>query len=379
MKKYKTIMFLLLLIIGLVNVNCSDNLNEETPENKLISFSIQANDKSYTAVIDTNDKKVSIGGIEYTSDIIGVKYKLSEGATISPDPKTRIEAWGKEEKFTITSSNGNSVIYTVLLTDHKGQASEVIVFEDNFDGNSLNTSNWNIVNSGSSAWNNTAINDPLVVEVSNGTLKLKGIKNPNFTGKLQDVESIDRSSVWTGAIDSSHKFDFTYGEVEIRARIQQVPRAWPAIWLHPTDNVYGSNPNSGEIDMVESLNYDSFFYSTIHTEYHWANNRQYSNDPERYTTKAVNLTNWNIYKVEWTENKIDFILNGLVYHTFNRGNNDTVSGYLRWPFDKDFHIILSQQIGGSWVDAEANSSNWVLKESNLPVVMEIDYVKVIQK
>jgi len=256
---------------------------------------------------------------------------------------------------------------------------KVVIFEENFDGTSLDESNWTIVNGGSSAWNNTAKNDSRVVEVSNGTLKLRGIKNPNLTGNLEDVVSINRSSVWTGAIESSHKFDFTYGVVEIRAKIGQAPRAWPAIWLHATDNVYGGNPNSGEIDIVESLNYDNFYYSTIHTEYHWANNRQYSNDPERYTQKTADVKEWNVYKMVWTEDKIDFLLNDKLYHTFNRGSNNTVSGFLRWPFDKDFHFILSQQIGGGWVDGDATSNGLVLKESDLPLTMEIDYIKVTQK
>ncbi|MDO5977302.1 glycoside hydrolase family 16 protein [Flavivirga spongiicola] len=254
-----------------------------------------------------------------------------------------------------------------------------LIFEDNFNGSSINNSNWTVVFSGGSNWNNTAVDEPQVVEVSNGTLKLKGIKNPNFTGNLANVQNINRSTVWTGAIESAHKVDFTYGIVEIRARVEKAPRVWPAIWLHATDNVYGGNPDSGEIDMLESLNLDSYFYSTIHTQYHWANNRQYSNDPERYTTKTVNVDSWNVYKLEWTPNKIDFIFNGSVYHTFNKGNNNVVSGFLRWPFDKDFHIILSQQIGGGWVDSEANSKGLVLTESNLPVTMEIDYVKVYQK
>lgn len=50
--------------------------------------------------------------------------------------------------------------------------------------------------------------------------------------------------------------------------------------------------------------------------------------------------------MEWTDQKIDFLRNGVVYHTVNKGSRLYVNGLLRWPFDEEFYIILSQQIGG---------------------------------
>lgn len=266
-------------------------------------------------------------------------------------------------------------IFTIADTHRDYQ----LLWEDQFEGNAINAQYWNIEQGGSSAWNNTAIDDPRVIEVSEGTLKLKAIKNPNYTSSLSNVGTIDKNSIWTGAIDTRLKVDFKYGKVEIRARMESVPRAWPAIWLMPTHSVYGGNPNSGEIDMVERLNRDSYFYSTIHTEYHWSASNGKS-DPERYATPAAtDLDQWATYEMEWDENKIDFFRNGNKYHTFNKGESAIVGGYRRWPFDEDFYIILSQQIGGGWVDGEASSQGLVLQDSDLPYEMEIDYVKVYQR
>lgn len=252
----------------------------------------------------------------------------------------------------------------------------LLIWEDEFEGSSLNTQYWNIEKGGSSNWNNTAIDDPRVIEVSEGTLKLKAIKNPNYTGDLSSVNSIDDSNIWTGAVDTRKKVDFKYGKVEIRARLESAPRAWPALWLMPTYSVYGGNPNSGEIDIVERLNKDSYYYSTIHTEYHTSN----KGDPERYTTEsAATIDQWTVFAVEWDKDKIEFFRDGNKYHTFNKGESSTVNGLLRWPFDEEFYIILSQQIGGGWVDGEAKSQGLVLQDSDLPYQMEIDYVKVYEK
>lgn len=89
--------------------------------------------------------------------------------------------------FSTTNSKTN--VYTVQDLDYQ------IIWEDEFDGNSLNSEYWSIEQGGSSAWNNTAVDDPSVIEVSDGTLKLKAIKNPNYTGSLSSVGDINKNSI----------------------------------------------------------------------------------------------------------------------------------------------------------------------------------------
>lgn len=247
-----------------------------------------------------------------------------------------------------------------------------LIWSDEFSHSTLDTTYWSIQQGGRSNWSNTAIDDSRVIEVSDGTLKLKGIINPHTAADLSTVENIDRSTVWTGAIRSQNKVGFKYGKIEIRAKMDYAPRAWPAIWLMPTESSYGSNPDSGEIDIVEHLNLDPFYYSTVHTEYHTV----HRGDPERYVTEIANEGEWNIHAIEWYNDKIVFLRNGIAYHTFNKGNKSRIDDLLRWPFDSEFYIILSQQIGGNWVDGEARSQNLVLKNSDLPITMEIDYVRI---
>lgn len=256
-------------------------------------------------------------------------------------------------------------------------AQYVLDWSDEFNGTTLDKTKWNVEKGGGSNWNNTAVDDPRVIEVSNGSLKLKGIKNPNYNGSIENVGTIDENSVWTGAIDSHHKYGFKYGKCEIRARIESAPRAWPALWLMPTHSVYGGNPLSGEIDIVEHLNYDNFYYTTVHTEYHLTNKQ----DPERWGggTFTNDDNEWVVYGMEWTEQKLDFFRNGVLYHTVNKGNGLYVNGLLRWPFDEEFYLILSQQIGGGWVDGEAASQGLKMTDADLPLTMEIDYVRVYKK
>src|SRR6187551_560970 len=65
---------------------------------------------------------------------------------------------------------------------------------------------------------------------------------------------------------SKHKGDWTYGKIEVRAKLPKGLGVWPAIWMLPTDWAYGDWPSSGEIDIMEHVGYlpDSVF-GTVHT------------------------------------------------------------------------------------------------------------------
>ncbi len=268
------------------------------------------------------------------------------------------------------------VIILTYVINANGQAKNwELIWSDEFNGVSLDSTYWSKQNKGRANWSNTAIADHRVIEVSDGTLKLKGIKNPNSNVDLSTVANIDTSTVWTGAIRSQNKVGFKYGKIEIRAKLDRAPRAWPAIWLMPTRSLYGGNPDSGEIDIVEHLNLDPYYYSTIHTQY----NTVHRDDPERYTIEKTNEGVWNVHAVEWYEDKIVFLRNGTKYHTFNKGDHVKIDNLLRWPFDQEFYVILSQQIGGSWVDGEARSKGLVLEDSDLPITLEIDYVRIYKE
>ena len=53
----------------------------------------------------------------------------------------------------------------------------------------------------------------------------------------------------SGRVNS--KYSFRYGRVEVVAKTPSGNGLWPAIWLLPTENVYGTWPGSGEIDIFE--------------------------------------------------------------------------------------------------------------------------------
>ena len=230
-----------------------------------------------------------------------------------------------------------------------------------------------------------------MVSVEDGKLILKGIRNPNFTGSIPSrTTPINRNHIWTGAVNSSKKMDFLYGRIDFRVRLETAWRAWPAVWLHPTDNVYGGNPNSGEVDLIEWLNKDPSFFTSIHTDY-VANEGKWI-DVQRYNQEKTTPDEWHVYSCEWYEDRLDFYLDGRKYHTYKRladkyiGTNfnsiyksldpSYTGGRLTWPYDKRMHVILSQQIGGGWPDGEAGGN---ISDADFPLHLEIDYVRIYKR
>lgn len=69
---------------------------------------------------------------------------------------------------------------------------------------------------------------------------------------------------------SKGKGDFLYGRFEVRAKVPYGRGTWPAVWMLPTDWVYGGWPNSGEIDILEHVGYDqNVVHISVHTkDYH---------------------------------------------------------------------------------------------------------------
>lgn len=233
------------------------------------------------------------------------------------------------------------------ISNLSASANFQLAWQDDFNSSEIDTTKWSRIPEGTPDWKNYMTTDDQVYEVSGGYLHLKGIVNP-------DTQADPRPYL-TGGIWTRNKFNFTYGKVEVRAKMDSAQGCWPAIWLLGSTNEYGGWPDYGEIDIMEHLNFDNFIYSTIHSN---------TKTSPSSKTATVNPGEFNIYGVEWHPDKIVFSINGITTFTYLK---ETDADWRQWPFNRDFHLILSQQLGGSWV-GNVNSSQ-------LPVDFLIDYVK----
>lgn len=170
---------------------------------------------------------------------------------------------------------------------------------------------------------------------------------------------------------SKGKGEWTYGRVEVRAKLPSGRGTWPAIWMLPSGKEYGGWPSSGEIDIMEHVGFDpDVIYGSVHTKLY---NHSISTQKSASLKVPTARSGFNVYVVEWTPEEIRIFVNDQNYFTFkNERLTNPAADYQQWPFDKPFHLLLNIAVGGTWGGAQGvDATIW-------PRRMEIDYVRVSQ-
>lgn len=244
-----------------------------------------------------------------------------------------------------------------------------LVFEDNFQGDSLDTTKWNKLPyvdwANVSDWRKYYSRDDELIQLDGENVQLWG-KYGDFTSQSDQTGAQDTYAC--AGIFTNETFTFQYGYVEVRAKLDSAAGAWPAIWMMPVD---GSNwPKNGEIDIMEHLNWQGHFYQTIH---YWnAGGKNTSQSAQVGYPANLDKTQWHTYGLEWTEDYVRFFLDGKETKTFLTEPDNP-----NWAFNKEgneYYLMLDMQWGGDWVEG-------ALPDGTQPdigdgVAMTIDYVRV---
>lgn len=186
-------------------------------------------------------------------------------------------------------------------------------------------------------------------------------------------ESWQKREYTAARLVSKGKGDWTYGRIEVRAKLPSGRGTWPAIWMLPTLNGYGNGgwPDNGEIDVMEHVGFDpDVIHGSIHTRayYHSIGTQKTA----RVVVRSAR-TDFNVYAIEWTPAEIRWFVNDQHYFTFkNERLTNPTADYKQWPFDKPFHLILNVAVGGTWGGSKG------VDESIWPQKMIVDYVRVYQ-
>jgi beta-glucanase (GH16 family) len=193
-------------------------------------------------------------------------------------------------------------------------------------------------------------------------------ENSSIANGVLRITARNDSSRWTSArIKTQDIAHWTYGYFEIRAKLPSGTGTWPAIWMLPNRDRYGTWPNSGEIDIMEHVGFDP---NRIHTTMHSGAYNHQQNTQKGTSLMVENVTGqFHTYGIEWESRYIQwFIDDKPVYRYENPG-----LGTAEWPFDIPYYLIMNIAIGGSWGGQKGIDP--ALREA----VMEIDYVRVYQK
>jgi beta-glucanase (GH16 family) len=207
----------------------------------------------------------------------------------------------------------------------------------------IGTGDWGWGNNEKEYYTNRSQN----VGIEKGKLKITALKE-NFKG----------SAYTSTRMLTRDKFHFTYGKVEVRAKLPIGVGTWPAIWMLGSNIKTAGWPNCGEIDIMEHKGCElNKIYTTLHYPKHFGDKA----DGDSIVIKNVN-TAFHKYATEWTQASIKFYVDDVLVKSYI---NDTAS-----PFHKDFHIILNVAMGGNFAGA--------IDDNISKASMEVDYVRVYQ-
>lgn len=240
---------------------------------------------------------------------------------------------------------------------HKGWK---LVWADEFDADKLDTTSWVRCNCDSyvSDWNRHMSSLDSLVTLKDGLLTLHAINTP------QEYYDPKNRSHLTGGVDSHGMRSIHLGRVDVRARFDCAKGFWPAIWLLPDNGK--SYLHGGEIDIMEHLNHEKIAYQTLHNEF---TINKIDPSIKSSDSQTINPSEFNIYSVIINQDSVEFLINGKPTFTYSRINT---SHKYQFPYaDNPYYVILSAQLGGTWVGS--------IESKELPAKMEIDYVRFYQK
>jgi beta-glucanase (GH16 family) len=196
---------------------------------------------------------------------------------------------------------------------------------------------------------------PENARVEGGSLVITAIKE-----EYQGADYTSASLITLG------KAEWTYGRVEVRAKIPTGLGTWPAIWMLGTNIDQVGWPACGEIDIMENVGFSpDTIYGTVHTR---AYNHMRGTAKGAFQTLDAPYEDFHVYAVDWFSDHLDIYLDEKKYFTFWNEN----TGSDAWPYDQPFYLILNLAIGGAWGGQHG------IDDSIFPLQYLIDYVRVYQ-
>lgn len=251
----------------------------------------------------------------------------------------------------------------------------VPVWSDEFNGVEIDRSKWSNEVNGYGGGNNEQqyySDSPKYSFVKDGHLHLSVYRDSHTTsdGKTQPYSSARLRSIYRG--------EWTYGRVEIRAKLPAGQGIWPAIWMLPTNSPYGGWAAGGEIDIVESRGSEvDKTIGTLHFGDNWPKNA-YKGGETKFPGKNA-AEDFHTYMIEWTKNEISWFLDGKKWQTIEKKDWFSASAKKSdtAPFDSPFHLIFNVAAGGHFFGNTKQDVN-KLPNSAFPQTLLIDYVRVSQ-
>ncbi|MBQ6553443.1 MAG: BMP family ABC transporter substrate-binding protein [Clostridia bacterium] len=248
----------------------------------------------------------------------------------------------------------------------------VEVWGDEFDGNSIDRTKWNVANGKVRGDSEPATfrDDPNNIYVKNGELVIRTVK-----------EDYGNYHATSGYMDTQGIYGVTYGKIEMRAKLTDGKRSWPAFW---SMGQYGNWPYNGELDMMEfDISDNASDPYAIYGTNHWFTYQgnlygsDTSNDYMIHAAKGTTIYNENkepyaddyhTFTVEWDEKQARTYVDGMMYMSMLLTTDE-----IRWGFGDNPHYLILN------VSTKGPGNNQIYSDMADETFMYVDYVRVYKR
>lgn len=264
-------------------------------------------------------------------------------------------------KGTILTENGLN-----LSTDNTGYSTPLtypgytLAWADEFSGTVPDAATWNIeTGNGTGGWGNNEL------EYYTGSTKNLFLSNGNLVIEARK-ESISGFNYSSARITTQNKKSFTFGRIDIRAKLPVNKGIWPALWMLGANINTVPWPGCGEIDIMELIGmYPSRTYGTMHwkpvTGVNTSKGSEYNLSSGDFSQK------FHVFSLVWSQDMIKWLVDDQVFLTTTKAD----VGAANYPFNAPQFFIFNVAVGGNWPGAPDNSTAF-------PQRMFVDYVRVFQ-
>lgn len=254
---------------------------------------------------------------------------------------------------------------TPSADDYNPGEAWTLAWADEFEGDTLNTDNWNLQVEPAGRFNEEwqrYTNSENNAYVENGHLVIKAIHESDEHGMDQ----------YTSArLNTANKQFWKYGKIAARIKLPYGKGMWPAFWMLGNNiNENGGDtpwPQSGEIDILEM--YGSKDNGVVEANLHYANledkHTMMGAVPFKLKEGAF-ADDFHIFALEWDEMEISWLVDGEKYHTA------PITDEALTEFHEDFFILFNLAVGGAPAGEPDESTEF-------PQYMKVDWVRVYKK
>lgn len=359
----------LLLILGIL-ISCSndDPVKEGDPRNLTVEFSVAEDGSGHVEVNAQADN--------------AVEYRFYVESSIEPDQTNstgffeytftrtgfhtvEVRAYGSSGRY-LKELRQLEVVVGKDISLEEGYTSPLsydgysIMWNDEFDGLAIKTSNW-VFETGNGCPNCGWGNNELQYYRSENAWVGEGVLSIEAR-----EESFGGSNYTSARLKTQSLRSFKYGRIDIRALLPEGQGIWPALWMLGGNISNVGWPACGEIDIMEMIG-GKGREKTTHGTLHWDQLGEHASSGGSYSLSSGTFADeYHVFSILWDESAIKWLVNDREFYELN------IESSSMSEFHQNFFFIFNIAVGGNWPGNPDASTVF-------PQRMKVDYVRVFQQ